>query len=66
VTAFRIRPLDTAVDATTFCCGQRALDEYIQRYASQDVRRDVARVFVAAPEDDLQRLAGFFTLSAGA
>ena len=65
MTAFRIRPLDAAVDATAFCCGQNALDEYIRRYASQDVRRDVARVFVAVPENDLQRLAGFFTLSAG-
>jgi len=64
VTDYRIRPLDAAVDTTDFCCGKHALDEYIRRYASQDVRRDVARVFVATP-DDSQRLAGFFTLSAG-
>jgi GNAT superfamily N-acetyltransferase len=64
VTAFRIRPLDAAVDTTGFCCGQDALDEYIRRYASQDVRRDLARVFVVVPEDDVH-LAGYFTLSAG-
>lgn len=64
MTDYRIRPLDAAVDTTHFCCGKRALDEYIRRYASQDVRRDVARVFVATP-DDSQRAAGFFTLSAG-
>lgn len=61
----RIRPLDTALDAVTFRCGQRRLDDYIPCYASQDVRRGVARVFVATPNDDLRRLAGFFSLSAG-
>jgi ribosomal protein S18 acetylase RimI-like enzyme len=40
------------------------LDDYIRRYASQDVRRDVSRVFVATPGDS-QHLAGYFTLSAG-
>jgi GNAT superfamily N-acetyltransferase len=64
VTDYRIRPLDARVDTTAFCCGKRTLDEYIQRYASQDVRRGVARVFAATP-DDTQRLAGFYTLSAG-
>ena len=63
--AFRIRPLDAAVDTAAFRCGQPALDEYIRRYASQDVRRGVTRVFVATPDDDARRLAGFFTLSAG-
>jgi hypothetical protein len=41
------------------------LDEYIRRYASQNVRRNVARVFVASPANDPQQLSGFFTLSAG-
>jgi GNAT superfamily N-acetyltransferase len=40
------------------------LDDYIRRYASQDVKRGVARVFIATPREDLSRLAGFFTLSA--
>jgi GNAT superfamily N-acetyltransferase len=65
VTAYQIRPLDDAIDTATFHCGHDSLDEYIRRYASQDVRRNVARVFVAAPDDDARRLAGFFTLSAG-
>lgn len=62
---FRIRPLDAAVDTAAFRCGQPSLDAYVRRYAAQDVRRDLTRVFVAAPEDDLRCLAGFFTLSAG-
>lgn len=62
---YRIRSLDNAVDAASFRCGQAILDEYIRRYAAQDVRRNVARVFIAVPESNPQKLAGFFTLSAG-
>lgn len=63
--AYQIRPLDASVNTTNFKCGREPLDVYIRRYASQDVRKNVARVFVAAPEDNSQQLAGFFTLSAG-
>ena len=62
---YRIRALDAAIDATEFHCGHDALDDYIRRYATQDVRRNVARVFVATPDSDTRKLAGFFTLSAG-
>ena len=65
MTCYRIRSLDAALDAAAFRCGQPALDEYIRRYASQDVCRGVARVFIAAPDADPQRLAGFFALSVG-
>lgn len=63
--AFHIRPLDASFNAESFQCGHEPLDEYIRHYASQDVRRNVARVFIARPENDPQQLAGFFTLSAG-
>lgn len=62
---YYIRAFDKAVDAASFDCGQPLLNEYIRRYASQDDRRNVARVFIATPENDSRRLAGFFTLSAG-
>ena len=62
---FRIGPLDAEVDTAAFRCGKAPLDQYIRRYASQDARRGVARVFVATPEIEPHRPAGFFTLSAG-
>ncbi len=65
MTIFSIRSFDKSVDSAAFSCGQLLLDEYIRRYASQDVRRNVARVFMATPEHDANQLAGFFTLSAG-
>jgi len=62
---YQIRSLDATVDTAHFQCGSEPLNDYIRRYASQDVRKNVTRVFVAAPENDPQKLAGFFTLSAG-
>jgi len=62
---YLIRPLDADIDLTSFRCGSKPLDEYIRRYASQDIRKNVARVFVATPTNDSKQLAGFFTLSAG-
>lgn len=60
---YRIRAFDANVEISGFCCGQVALDDYIRHYASQDVKRNVARVFVVTPAG-MQTLAGFFTLSA--
>lgn len=65
MTIYQIKPLDASVDTASFRCGREPLDDYIRRYASQDVRRNVARVFAATPDDDPRQLAGFFTLSAG-
>lgn len=61
---YNIRPLDHNTDTAGFDCGETALDEYLQRYASQDIKRGVARVFVASPVGQFQLAAGFYTLSA--
>lgn len=60
-----IRPLDAFINAADFQCGSELLNDYIRRYAPQDVRRNIARVFIATPENDPRQLSGFFTLSAG-
>lgn len=65
MTIFQIRALDAEIDTADFHCGHPALDDYIKRYASQDMRRNLARVFVATPENDPRCLAGYYTLSAG-
>lgn len=65
MTRFRIRALDKSAAAAAFDCANTALGDYIRRYAAPDVRRNVARVFIATAEDDARRLAGFYTLSAG-
>lgn len=62
--AYSIRPLDADARTADFKCGEMALDEYLQRYATQDIKRGVARVFVASPLEQPQVAAGFYTLSA--
>lgn len=59
-----IRPLDRDAQTAGFDCGEKALDEYLLRSASQDVKRGVARVFVASPVAQSQVICGFYTLSA--
>ena len=61
---YSIRPLDADARTADFKCGELALDEYLQRYASQDIKRGVARVFVVYPLEQPQVVAGFYTLSA--
>ena len=63
--SFVIQALDGTIDTDLFHCGEPQLDLYLRRYASQDVRRGIARVFVAATPNETQRPAGFFSLSAG-
>lgn len=62
---YNIRSFDKLVDTALFQSGQPLLDQYIQRYASQDLKRQVSRVFIATPTNNTTQLAGFFTLSAG-
>ena len=58
-----IEPLGPHHDRAAFCCGELALDLYLQRQASQDIRRRVAQVFVALG-DSPEKIAGYYSLSA--
>ncbi|WP_296710858.1 GNAT family N-acetyltransferase [Tistrella sp.] len=61
---WQIAPRDSRVhDRSAFSCGAPALDRYIREHASQDVKRDVARVFVAMPAGTLT-VCGYYSLSA--
>lgn len=46
---------------TEFSCGNPVLDDWFRHRASQDEKRNVARVFVAV--DDKRGLLGFYSLS---
>jgi ribosomal protein S18 acetylase RimI-like enzyme len=59
--ALVIEPLGKQHDRTEFSCGQPELDDWFRQRASQDDRRNVARVFVAI-DDDLG-VVGFYSLS---
>lgn len=62
--AARVWPRSSnAPDRAAFSCGEPALDSYLQRQASQDIRRRVAQVFVAIG-DAPGKIAGYYNLSA--
>ncbi|OHC73365.1 MAG: hypothetical protein A3G18_12505 [Rhodospirillales bacterium RIFCSPLOWO2_12_FULL_58_28] len=66
MTDFRVPsvlPLGPHHDRGTFSCGEKALDDYLQNHAGQDMRRNVSSVFVAVGEPSAT-IIGYYTLSA--
>ncbi len=49
-------------DRQAFDCGVIALNNYLAKIASQDVKRKAAAVFVLSPSSEPSRVAGFYTL----
>jgi GNAT superfamily N-acetyltransferase len=60
-----IAPLGRQHDRKSFDCGEPSLNQYLNQYASQDIRRRVNRVFVASSPDAPRRAIGYYSLSAG-
>ena len=60
-----IAPLGKQHDRKAFDCGEQSLNQYLHRYAGQDIRRRVNRVFVASFLDRPQQVVGYYSLSAG-
>lgn len=61
--AWRIQALSTGNQRTDFDCGEKGLNEYLQRYVTQDARRSLTRAFVLTRANYPQVL-GYYTLSA--
>lgn len=61
-TPYLIEPVGRNHDRAAFSSGVDALDDYLQRRASQDARRHVAAPFVLV-EKPGERVLGYYTLS---
>jgi GNAT superfamily N-acetyltransferase len=61
---FNIGALEARHDRKAFSCGVYALDRYLKERAGQDIKRRAAMCYVAH-EPDSDRIAGYYTLSAG-
>lgn len=57
-----IEPLGRDHDRAAFSCGNSDLDAYLKHHATQDERRNVARVFVLVG-DGPSAIAGFYSVS---
>ena len=60
-----VAPLGKQHDRKSFDCGEHTLNRYLHQYASQDIKRRINRVFVAALPDAPRQVAGYYSLSAG-
>jgi predicted GNAT family N-acyltransferase len=59
---YRIEPLGPNRDRAAFSCGNPQLDRYMRQQAGQDLKRNLAAVFIVTV--DGKSVAGFYTLSA--
>ena len=57
-------PLGNQHDRTHFDCGVLVLNDYLAKYAKQDVKRKASAVFVLVDRTDPKRIIGFYTLCA--
>ena len=60
---FILRPLGGIHNRAEFTCGDVRLDRYIQHYAGQDKKRDLAACHVLTRVKESSRILGYFTLS---
>lgn len=61
--SYAIAPLGPSHDRAAFSCGAPSLDGYLQRQASQDVKRDLAACYVLT-ERESATIIGYYTLNA--
>ncbi len=58
-----IEPISRSHSRPGFKCGVEALDNYLQRQAGQDNKRNISRVYVAVQPDNMEKVIGYYTLS---
>jgi len=59
-----VEPIGKHHNRGAFSCGYEALDQYLKKLATQDVRRMVAAPFILTRESDRKTVIGYYTLSA--
>jgi GNAT superfamily N-acetyltransferase len=59
----RIELLSRQHDRDAFRCGERELDDYLQRTARQHSEKGIARTFVLIDAEEPAKILGFFTLA---
>lgn len=56
------QPLGNHHDRTQFDCGVSVLNDYLAKYAKQDVKRKASAVFVLVERSEPKKIIGFYTL----
>ena len=58
-----IEPLAKKHDRKGFDCGDRKLNEFLQRTAKQHAEREISRTFVLVDNDAPEKIVGYYTLT---
>lgn len=58
-----IEPLGSQHDRKGFDCGTEPLNTYLSKQANQDLKRRIARIFVATSPQCSDKVLGYYTLS---
>ena len=59
-----IQPLDASAEIAGFDCGEKSLNQFLQKHALNNDRAGLGRTFVAV-EQGQTRVVGYFTISTG-
>ncbi len=66
MSTFEIYPLDKTFDRSSFDCGSKELNDFLQTKARQNQNVGFNRTFVAVSSDDAKKIVvGFYSLSMG-
>ena len=60
---WRISRLDSCFERDDFNCGQSKLNEYLKKYATQNMKKGYAMTFVAT-QSESQKVVGYYSVSA--
>ncbi len=61
---YRVLPFNKGYQKDNFDCGIAELNDYLKKYANQDIKRRIAQVFIICSYDS-EEIIGFYSLSAG-
>jgi len=60
----KVISFDKSYDLKSFDCNEPTLNKYLTNYASQDIKRYLATVFLGVDSSNTQKVIGYYTLSA--
>lgn len=60
---WRVEPITRQHDRASFDCGEKELNDYLQRHARQNHDAGGAKTFVAVPPEEPQRIDGYYSIS---
>ncbi len=60
----KVISFDKSYDLKSFDCSEPTLNKYLTNYASQDIKRYLATVFLGVDSSNTHKVIGYYTLSA--